>query len=92
MFSCLFFPGNMISGLVSRVVRGRDARGGPCLWAPKRCQDAADTYRGHIQGIPTRFLIRIKSLFCVFRRLMGSFYMGGLHICMTNLSCVILVL
>ena len=26
------------------------------------------------------------------RGLMGSFYMGSLHICMTNLSCVILVL
>ena len=26
------------------------------------------------------------------QRLMGSFYMGSLHICMTNLSCVILVL
>ena len=26
------------------------------------------------------------------QRFMGSFYMGSLHICMTNLSCVILVL
>ena len=28
----------------------------------------------------------------VGQRLMGSFYMGSLHICMTNLSCVILAL